>query len=79
MVENEKLGFTFEVKPYDFRTFKRFFGEITLSDDDGSSVVPKVSRDNLYPTMSPRPLKPVQSDLDEEYEEWKNTLKLFLA
>lgn len=57
MVENEKLGFTFEVKPYDFSTFNRFFGATTDWVDEGSSVVPKVPRDNLYPPMSPSPLK----------------------
>lgn len=29
MVENEKLGFTFEVAPYDFKDFNRFFGATT--------------------------------------------------
>lgn len=29
MGENEKLGFTFEVAPYDFKDFNRFFGTTT--------------------------------------------------
>lgn len=57
MWENEKLGFTFEVKPYDYSTFNRFFGATTDWVDEGSSVVPQVSRDSLYPQMSPSPLK----------------------
>ena len=57
MGENEKLGFTFEVKPYDYRTFNGFFGATTDWVDEGSSVVPQVSRDSLYPPMSPSPLK----------------------
>ena len=57
MGENEKLGFTFEVKPYDYRTFNRFFGATTDWVDEGSSVVPQVSRDSLYPQISPSPLK----------------------
>ena len=56
MWENEKLGFTFEVKPYDYSTFNRFFGATTDWVDEGSSVVPQVSRDSLYPQMSPSPL-----------------------
>lgn len=57
MWENEKLGFTFEVKPYDYSTFNRFFGATTDWVDEGSSVVPQVSRDSLYPQMSPSPLE----------------------
>ena len=57
MGENEKLGFTFEVKPYDYSTFNRFFGATTDWVDEGSSVVPQVSRDSLYPQISPSPLK----------------------
>jgi hypothetical protein len=57
MWENEKLGFTFEVKPYDYSAFNRFFGATTDWVDEGSSVVPQVSRDSLYPQMSPSPLK----------------------
>lgn len=57
MGENEKLGFTFEVKPYDYRTFNRFFGATTDWVDEGGSVVPQVSRDSLYPQMLPSPLK----------------------
>jgi hypothetical protein len=57
MWENEKLGFTFEVKPYDYRAFNRFFGATTDWVDEGSSAVPQVSRDSLYPQMSPSPLK----------------------
>ena len=57
MWKNEKLGFTFEVKPYDYSTFNRFFGATTDWVDEGSSVVPQVSRDSLYPQMSPSPLK----------------------
>lgn len=57
MGENEKLGFTCEEVPLDFRTFNRFFGTTTDWVDEGSSVVPKVPRDNLYPPMSPSPLK----------------------
>lgn len=56
MWKNEKLGFTFEVKPYDYSTFNRFFGATTDWVDEGSSVVPQVSRDSLYPQMSPSPL-----------------------
>lgn len=57
MGENEKLRFPFVVKPYDFSTFNRFFGTTTDWVDEGSSVVPQVSRDSLYPQMSPSPLK----------------------
>jgi hypothetical protein len=57
MWENEKLGFTFEVKPYDYSAFNRFFGATTDWVDEGSSAVPQVSRDSLYPQMSPSPLK----------------------
>lgn len=57
MGENEKLGFTCEEVPFDFNTFNRFFGATTDWVDEGSSVVPKVSRDNLYPPMSPSPLR----------------------
>lgn len=57
MGENEKLGFTFEVVPYDFKTFNSLFGATTPWVEEGSSVVPKVSRDSLYPPMSPSPLK----------------------
>lgn len=57
MWKNEKLGFTFEVKPYDYSTFNRFFGATTDWVDEGSSVVPQVSRDSLYPQMSPSSLK----------------------
>ena len=57
MWKNEKLGFTFEVKPYDYSTFNRFFGATTDWVDEGSSVGPQVSRDSLYPQMSPSPLK----------------------
>lgn len=57
MGDNEKLGFTFEVKPYDYSTFNRFFGATTDWVDEGSSVVPQVSRDSLYPQISPSPLK----------------------
>lgn len=57
MGENEKLGFTCEEVPFDFSTFNRFFGATTPWVDEGGSVGPKVSRDNLYPPMSPSPLK----------------------
>ena len=57
MGENEKLSSTFEVKPYDYSTFNRFFGATTDWVDEGGSVVPQVSRDSLYPQMSPGPLK----------------------
>lgn len=57
MGENEKLRFTWEVVPFHFSTFNRFFGATTPWVDEGSSVVPKVSRDSLYPPMSPSPLK----------------------
>lgn len=57
MWKNEKLGFTFEVKPYDYSTFNRFFGATTDWVDEGSSVGPQVSRDSLYPQISPSPLK----------------------
>lgn len=57
MGENEKLGFTCEEVPFDFSTFNRFFGATTDWVDEGGSVVPKVPRDNLYPPMSPSPLK----------------------
>lgn len=57
MGENEKLGFTCEEVPFDFSTFNRFFGATTAWVDEGSSAVPKVWRDSLYPPMSPSPLK----------------------
>ena len=57
MGENEKLGFTCEEVPFDFSTFNRFFGATTDWVDEGSSVGPQVSRDSLYPQMSPSPLK----------------------
>ena len=57
MGENDKLGFTCEEVPFDFSTFNRFFGATTPWVDEGSSVVPQVSRDSLYPQMSPSPLK----------------------
>ena len=38
MGENEKLGFTFEVKPYDYRTFNRFFGATTDWVEEGRSA-----------------------------------------
>ena len=41
MGENEKLRFTFEVKPYDYRTFNRFFGATTdWVDEGGSATIP---------------------------------------
>lgn len=41
MGENEKLGFTFEVAPYDFRTFNRFFGATTpWVESEKSATIP---------------------------------------
>ena len=57
MWENEKLGFTFEVEPYDYSTFNRFLGANTPWVDEGSSVVPKVPINSTYSPMSPSPLK----------------------
>ena len=57
MGENDKLGFTWEEVPFDFSTFNSFFGATTPWVDEGSSVVPKVPINSIYPPMSPSPLK----------------------
>ena len=38
MWDKEKLGFTFEVAPYDFSALNRFFGTTTDWVDEGSSA-----------------------------------------
>lgn len=38
MGENEKLGFTCEAVPFDFRTFNRFFGATTPWVENGTSA-----------------------------------------
>ena len=82
MGENENLGFTFEVKPYDFSTFNRFFGATTPWVEAGTSAT-NAWNGNIYgeltvadPTLQQGivRVKSEQECIAEKYEPIANKL-----
>jgi hypothetical protein len=76
MGENEKLGFTFEVKPYDYRDFNRFFGATTDWVDEGSSATIPWNGNSCgtIPKLSPNDAErfaKVKTEMDAMAEKYK--------